>query len=115
MATKAMTKDDSVRDLYDALQRLHDRAHDIAGESFLNWRLQLQEACGAARMVLARHAGVGGYRVGDVVDVVDQRDGAVVERNAKILKLQDLHTGGVAATLDCGFVASVRCLRKFAS
>jgi hypothetical protein len=38
----------------EALQRLHDRAHDIAGEAFLNWRALLQEACAEARRSLPR-------------------------------------------------------------
>ncbi len=33
----------------ESLRRLHDAAHDIAGNEFLNWRSRLREACAEVR------------------------------------------------------------------
>jgi hypothetical protein len=58
------------------------------------------------------------FEVGDTVDVIDRRDGAVVERTT-ITKLEDEpaqpeigHRGGWHATVAAGYRVSVRCLMK---
>jgi hypothetical protein len=55
------------------------------------------------------------FKVGDLVDVIDRRDGAVVATGAKIKNLRtenrrDIGLSGVYADLDAGFGCSVRCL-----
>ena len=63
-----------------------------------------------------------GFKIGDIVDVIDRRDGETVERGTKITKLafepdyvsSALDGGGQwgwVATLEAGYRVSVRCLK----
>lgn len=60
---------------------------------------------------------MGEFKVGDIVDVIDRRDGATVDRNVVIEGLVDEPSephvrGGWTASLSCGYRVSVRCLRR---
>lgn len=50
------------------------------------------------------------FRVGDIVDVYDRRDGALVESGVKIIELEQ-GEDGIIASLTAGFRVSVRCLK----
>jgi len=59
------------------------------------------------------------FKVGDVVNVIDRRDGSVVDHKVTIKKIERQHLPALGwrniATLSCGYAVSTRCLEGIAN